>query len=174
MAKQRDLDVGVSWQEISKLCGFPSVAHVNRALRLTGSKRINDDLACPTDTAKLLKLCGEQHIFIPDEGRLSPVSELSLIRFLKALGHGEVVGADHFGSSPKPINPESLSLPEAYATPEMYARDKSIYMSIYIDYHYFLICQTDASRAKANPSELFEGFFSDESTNDHWGIGDLA
>jgi len=174
VAKQRGADAGISWQKVSEICGFPSVSYVNRALRLTDSKRIADEFACPADTATMLKSCREQNIFIPDEGCLSPLSELSLASFLKELGHDEVVVADHFGSSPSPMSSERFSLPEVVVPPEIHAHDKSIYVSIYIDYHYFLICQTDASRSKANPTNYFEGFFADENTNDSWGVGDLS
>ena len=174
VAKQRGAGAGISWKKISELCGFPSIAHVNRALSLTGSKRVAEKFSCPADTATMLKLCREQNIFTPDEGFLSPLSELSLAGFLKELGHDEVVVADHFGTSPRPMNSERFSLPEVSATPEIYARDKSIYVSIYTDYHYFLICQTDASRSDANPANFFEGFFADEDTNDFWGVGDLS
>lgn len=174
VAKQHGEDAGVSWQEIAERCGFPSIAHVNRALRLTGSKRISDTLACPSDTAKVLKICTDQNVFTPDEGFLSPVSELRLARFLKTLEHDEVVVADHFGTSPRPMKSENFLLLDVFATPEIHTRDKSLYVSIYTDYHYFLICQTDASREKANPSDFFEGFFADEGTNDFWGVGDLS
>lgn len=173
-AKQRGAEIGVTWEKISELCGFPSIAHVNRALRLTGSKRMLDSLASPADTDKLLELCLERDFFIPDEGCLSPLCELSMARFLKKLGQNEVVAADHFGSSPRLLDSEIFARPEVVGAPEIHARDKSIYVSMYIDYHYFLICQTDASRSQANPADFFEGFFADRETNDLWGVGDLS
>ncbi|MBM1817835.1 hypothetical protein [Pseudosulfitobacter pseudonitzschiae] len=174
VAKQRGADAGISWQKISMLCGFPSIAYVNRALGLTGSKRLSDKFSCPADTATMLKLCREQNIFIPDEGFLSPLSELSLASFLKELEHDEVIVADHFGTSPRPMKSEKFLKPEVFPTPEIYAQDKSIYVSIYTDYHYFLVCQTDASRSKANPANYFDGFFANENTNDLWGVSDLS
>lgn len=174
LAKQRGLKTAVSWQEIADLCGFPSIEHVNRALRLTGSKRISEEFLCVSDTEKMIKICRENNIFIPDEGRLSPLVELSLAGFLKALGQVTVVTAGHFGTSPQQMKSEAFLQPMSVSTPEIHTQDKSAYLSIYIDYHYLLVCQTKHSRSLANPSEYFEGFFADEKTSDLWGIGDLT
>lgn len=173
-AKKRGLDVGVSWQEIAELCEFRSIAFVNRALRLTGSKRILDNLACPSDTARMRNICGDHNIFIPEEGRFSPLVESSIARMLKQLGHDEVIAAGHFGTSPQEMRTEEFLRPDVFVPPEIHSRDGSIYFSIYIDYHYFLICQTEVSKSAANPADFFEGFFADESTNDFWGIGSLT
>jgi len=173
LAKKRGEGCGASWQEMAKLCGFPSTAHINRALRMTGSKRIEQKLACVSDTEKLMTICREQKIFAPDEGYFSPLTELSIGHFLQKLGYEEVVVSDHFGTSPKLMKTELFLRPEVLATPEIYANDKSVYLSIYTDYHYFLVCQTESSRSVANPSDYFEGFFADDGTNDLWGVGDF-
>ena len=54
LAKQRGSQAAISWAAIAELCGFSSIAHVNRALRLTGSKRIHKDLACVAETQLLV------------------------------------------------------------------------------------------------------------------------
>lgn len=173
-AKQQSVDVGVSWQEISELCGFPSIAHVNRALRLTGSKRISGEFACPSDTKKMLRLCNDNNIVVPDEGHYSPLVDISIARFLMQLGHEELIVADHFETSSRQIKSETLLLPEVFAPPQILTPDRSVYLSIYIDYHYFLVCQTEDSKSAVNPTDYFEGFFADKNTNDFWGIGDLS
>lgn len=172
-AKQRGAEVAVSWREISELCGFPSIAHVNRALRLTGSQRIVGELACPADTAKMLNISNDLNIFVPDEGKFSPLIELTLVRFLRQLGHDEVVVASHFGVAPRRVASETFSLPDCDAGPEIHAPDRSIFLAMYVDYHYFLVCQTERSKSAANPMDFFEGFFAVEETNDLWGVGDL-
>ncbi len=174
LAKQRGPETGVSWREISQLCGFPSIAHVNRALRLTGSKRIVNDLACSSDTKKMLSICKDRHLFVPDEGCYSPLVQIALARFVKRLGHDEVIVADHFGTSPRQMRSEDFLLPDGFVPPEIYALDQSAYLSIYTDYHYFLVCQSKRSISVANPMDYFEGFFADENTNDLWGVGDLG
>lgn len=174
IAKQRGAETSVSWREISELCGFSSIAHVNRALRLTGSKRIGNDLACSSDTEKMLSICEDLHMFVPDEGRYSPLVQISLARFLKQLEHDEVVVSDHFGTSPRQMKSKEFLLPDGFAPSEIHTPDKSVYVSIYTDYHYFLVCQSKHSISVANPMDFFEGFFADESTNDLWGIGDLG
>lgn len=52
--------------------------------------------------------------------------------------------------------------------------DGSVYICLYTDYHYFLVCQSDHNISVANPMDYFEGFFADENTNDLWGVGDLC
>ncbi len=173
-AKQRGMDVGVSWHKISELCGFSSIAYVNRALRLTGSKRISEEFACPSDTKKMLQLCDDNNIFVPDEGRYSSLAELSIAHFLMQLGHDEVIVADHFQTDSRQIKVETLLSPESFAPPQIQTLDRSVYLSIYIDYYYFLVCQTELSRSTVNPQDYFEGFFAEENTNDFWGIGDLS
>ena len=174
IAKQRGVETGVTCREISELCGFSSIAHVNRALRLTGSKRIVNDLACSSDTEKMLGVCKDQHLFVPDEGYYSPLVQIALARFLKQLGHDEVIVADQFGTSPRQMRSEEFLLPEDFVPPEIYTLDKSAYLSIYTDYHYFLVCQSERSISVANPMDYFEGFFADENTNDLWGVGSLG
>lgn len=168
-AKQIGHAAGVSWQLISELCGSSSIAQVNRALRLTGSKRIVAEFSCPKDTKKLLGICNENNLALPDEGYISPLQELSLACFLKTLGLDEVVAAGHFGGSLKVVKSSSFSQSYNSANPEIYAADHSLYVTNYFDYHYLFICQMPASRAKANPAEYFEGFFADEGTNDFLG-----
>ena len=174
IAKQRGAETGVSWQEISELCGFSSIAQVNRALRLTGSKRIADDLACSSDTEKMLSVCKDRHFLVPDEGCYSPLVQIAQVRFLRQLGQDEVIVADHFGTSPREMKPEDFLLPDGFAPPEIHTQDRSAYFSIYTDYHYFLVCQSERSISLANPMDYFEGFFADETTNDLWGVGDLG
>ncbi|MEL7465106.1 MAG: hypothetical protein AAFN79_13630, partial [Pseudomonadota bacterium] len=174
VAKQRGANASISWQEISELCGFPSIAHVNRALRLTGSQRVLTELASPADTEKMLEVCKGQNFFVPDEGRFSPLAQLSLARFLKELGHDRIIVANDFGTSPRMMKSKELLLPDRFEPAEIQAMDGSVYICIYTDYHYFLVCQSDQSFSVANPMSHFEGFFADENTNDLWGVGDLC
>ena len=173
-AKKRGHEIGVAWKEIADLCGIPSMSYVNGVLSLTGSKRIDKKFASPSDTAKMQRLCCKHNLFIPDEGCLSPLSELSMASFLKALEHDEVIVADHFGTSPRTMKSDEFLQPETFSTPEIHSDDRSIFVVIYTDYHYFLICQTEGSVLKANPADFFEGFFANDETNDFWGIGDLS
>ena len=174
-AKRHGEQCGVSWQEMAKLCSFRSIAHVNRALRLTGSKRVLTHLASPSDTALMLQKCNDQNIFMPDEGRISPLVELSIGHFLKKLGHDQVVVADHFGNSPRKLGlAEFLNSELIEGVAEIYTEDRSIYISIYTDYHYILVCQTNASHSVANPEHYFEGFSADLNTSNLWGIGDMG
>jgi len=173
-AKKRGHESGVSWDHVAKLCGFSSIAHVNRALRMTGSARILEKFANPKDTALLLKCCAEQNLFLPDEGVLSPLAELSLERLFTALGHDHIMMCDYFERSTIRYSTSRLAHPSFSAGQQIHADDNSIAVCVYPDYHYFLVSQTDASRAKANPADYLEGFFADETTNDFWGIGTLG
>ncbi|MFC2968602.1 hypothetical protein [Acidimangrovimonas pyrenivorans] len=173
-AKKRGPDCGVSWAEIAGLCGFPSARHVNRALRLTGSKRIDPEYANREDTEKLLRICAENGIYPPDEGRPSPLFELSLGQFLTALGQEEVILADHFGVLPvSRATAEFLDRDRIVGFGELYAKDRSLYVANYIDYDHYLVCQTGESLARARPDAYFEGFYAGETTDDCWGIGIL-
>lgn len=172
-AKRQGEQSAVLWCEIAKMCKFSSIAQVNRALRLTGSKRILSKFASPQDTDLMLKICKEQNILLPDEGILGPSTELSIGRFLKKLGHDEVIVANSFGDAPRKLNSAEFLQPKPVDVSEMHAEDGSTYISVYTDYHYFLVCQTDESRSVANPRDYLEGFFADDRTSDFWGIGDL-
>lgn len=173
-AKRCGPDCGVSWAEIAELCGFASIRHVNRALRLTGSKRISEEFASPEDTEKMRRICAERSIYMPAEGRPSPLMELALGQFMQALGHKEVLAAGHFGHGPQlwPVT-DLLDRDNWGRFVELCATDRSVYCGIYIDYHYYLICQTEAGLARARPEDFFEGFYADEETNDFWGVGRL-
>lgn len=171
-AKRCGPDCGVSWAEIAEICGFPSIRHVNRALGLTGSKRISDELASPEDTAKMWRICAERSIYLPDEGEPSPLMELALGQFMQALGHKEVLAAGHFGHGPR-LRPvaDLLNWDKEQEFVEFCATDRSLYCTIYTDYHYYLICQTEAGLERARPEDFFEGFYAEEETNDFWGVG---
>ena len=174
VAKQRGANASISWQVIAELCGFPSIAHINRALRLTGSKRILAELANSAETEKMLEVCKGQNFFVPDEGCFSPLAQLGLARFLDKLGHDRVIAAEDFGIKPRLMEAEELLLPDRFSPAEIQAMDGSAYICIYTDYHYFLVCQSDHSFSVANPMNYFEGFFADENTNYLWGVGDLG
>ncbi|MGR3620655.1 hypothetical protein [Pseudophaeobacter sp.] len=174
-AKLAGPSCGVSWQEIAELCGFPSIGHVNRALRLTGSKRISAKYANQDETDRMLNVCASQGIYPPGEGYASPLLELAMGAFARDLCQENLINAGPFGSFPKTL--QNSDLPEKHQDcdwVELWTPDHSLYCSIDIDYHYYLICQTDESLKRAKPHAYFEGFYADTETSDLWGIGGLA
>ncbi|UWQ79736.1 hypothetical protein K3725_01640 [Leisingera sp. S132] len=174
-AKTQGPSCGVSWQEIADMCGFASIRQVNRALRLTGSKRLPPEFACPEETEHMLRACAARSIYPPDEGRASPLLELSMGAFVQALGHQEVVAAGHWGVSQSRLPAHDLlDKSQECDWVELWPADLSFYCTIYTDYHYYLICQTSSSLQKARPEAYFEGFYAEEDTCDFWGIGRLS
>ncbi|WP_366663074.1 hypothetical protein [Leisingera sp. JC11] len=166
---------GVSWQEIADLCGFPSIRHVNRTIRLTGSRRLSPEFACPGDTERMLEVCTSRSIYPPDEGRASPLLELAMGTFLRELGHDYVTAAGHFGVSRSSLLARDLlDRQQECDWVELWPEDKSLYCTIYIDYHYYLICQTSGSWQQARPEDYFEGFYAGAETCDFWGVGDFT
>lgn len=163
----------VSWSRVAKACGFPTIAHVNRALRLTGSKRIVSKLADAADTEAVLAYCQTAGLTLPEEGFLSPSLCLSIADFLDAAGCQNVTTAGHFGVSPAVIAASKFREQGKMPAAEILALDRSFFMTIHTDYHYLLICQTTISRETVDPSAHFDGFFATETTNDFWGVGEL-
>lgn len=165
----------ISWLSIAKRCDFPSIRHVNRALRLTGSRRIVPTLASETDTDTLLSVCRTDNVFPPDEGVVSPLLRLSIARMLAMSQQQHVVVAAHYGVDAQCVSLEDLSAMEGRSWfSELWAPDGSVFMSTYFDYHYTLIGQTDASRRTMPPHMYCEGFYADLDTDDFWGIGELS
>ncbi len=167
---QQGAGTSVFWSEIARLARLQSVKRVNRALRLTGSKRIRPELASARDTKALLDACKEHDVSLPDEGYPTPGMSLQIAEFLRRLGYSEFWAADHFVDS-KLVEIERALEPNFSYPPQVYAADGELYITMEIDYHYALVCQTAASRRKADPADFFEGFDADETTNDYWGIG---
>jgi hypothetical protein len=167
------LDAEVRWSEVCELCGFASPKRVNRALRLTGSKRIAPELADPLDTERLIERCDANSISLPEEGHASPSLCIRISRFLEALGHTEVLRANHFGFRPELEPVASLRQPGTWMVACLHTVDSSAHLEFYTDYHYVLIAQTEQSLARADPSKYFEGFFADDETTDFWGIGPM-
>jgi hypothetical protein len=161
---------GVSWAEIGKLSGLPSPRRVNRALRLTGSRRIKPELASEKDTQQLLECCRRHNVSLPDEGRFSPSLVIAIERFLRSLGRDKVLGAGGFGIDPEELEVHSLLV---NCPPEIYGLDGTLYISMWTDHHYGLVCQSDAGRQRSSPSHFFEGFEADGTTTDFWGIGSI-
>lgn len=166
---------GVSWQEIAEFCGFASIHQVNRALRLTGSKRISTRYASQHETDHMLGVCAARSIYPPDEGCSSSLLELAMGAFAQSAGHDSLISAGHFGSFREELQVATLlDRQSEHGCVELWAEDKSLYCAIYIDYHYFLICQSDESLKQAKPHDYFEGFYADARTNDFWGVGDFS
>lgn len=175
--RQAGLACGVSWREVAMICGFPSVRHVNRALRSTGSARITAEFANPDETRTLLRFSREREIILPDEGYFSPVLEMQTGLFLAALGHEKVLEFPHFlPTQPSEIDVSDLVdqervLPRSLSN--IYAMDGSVFMTMYTDYHHVLVCQTGKSKSSVDPSAYFEGFQAGPATSDMWGVGNL-
>jgi len=170
-AKAMGPSCAVTWNEMARRCGFGAVAEVNQALRGAGSGRLAPRYASRQRTASLLARCEAARVHPPDEGTLSPLLELSMGSFLKVLGLGKVVGGDGFASLREATSPEQLLDPD---TPcgfrDFGAEDGSLFVTLYTDYHYVLICQTEASLKAARPDCVFEGFYADAATSDLWGL----
>ena len=167
------LDGEVRWSEVCELCGFASPKQVNRALRLTGSKRIKLELASPSDTKRLEERCEANTISLPEEGHASPSLCIRISHFLEALGHSEVWNAMHFGFHPDLRAVALFRGSDCGSIACIHTPDSSAHLEFYPDYHYMLVAQTAQSLARARPSDHFEGFFADENTTDYWGIGPM-
>lgn len=165
---------GVSWQEIAEICGFASIRHVNRALGLTGSKRLSPEFSCPNETEHMLRACAARNIYPPDEGCASPLLELSMGAFVRALGHEKLTAAGHWGVSQSQILAgDLLDKSQDCDWVELWPEDLSFYCTIFTDYHYYLICQTGSSLQQARPEDYFEGFYAGDETCDFWGVGEF-
>ncbi len=170
-AKRSGQECAVTWAEVASQCAFETIADVNQALRLTGSKRLAPEHASKENTKVLVEHCREGHLYPPDEGCPSPPFEWSFGNFATAAGQHTLLTRDGFGLSEtqlqvsKLIDPEQINEFAEFAAP-----DNSFYATIHTDYHYWLICQTAGSLSKARPDAFFEGFYANAATNDFWGI----
>lgn len=171
-AKRSGKECAVTWAEVATLCGFETIAVVNQALRLTGSKRIAPEHASVKSTELLLKHCREGHLYPPDEGRPSSPFECFFSDFATAAGQHTVLAGDGHPARREQLPIPNLADPEQINEfSEFAALDGSFYAAIYTDYHYWLVCQTAGSLSKARPEAFFEGFYANAATNDFWGIG---
>ncbi|MDN3713304.1 hypothetical protein QWZ10_19125 [Paracoccus cavernae] len=171
-AKRSGKECAVTWAEVATLCGFETIAVVNQALRLTGSKRIAPEYASVKSTELLLKHCREGHLYPPDEGRPSSPFECFFSDFATAAGQHTVLAGDGHPARREQLPIPNLADPEQINEfSEFAALDGSFYAAIYTDYHYWLVCQTAGSLSKARPEAFFEGFYANAATNDFWGIG---
>lgn len=164
----------VSWRRVADLCGFRSIARVNRALRGTGF-RIRPELKCEADTRHLIDVCMAHQVAPPWEGHITPNTTRQIADFFSRLGHNEVIADDSiFGGKLSQLPVTELHKPSCWCAPRVYVPDRSLIVMMYEDFHYALVCQTEESRQKASPADFFEGFEADETTDDYWGIGTNA
>lgn len=174
-AEKMGAEFAVSWRRIADLCGFKSIARVNRALRGRPPKWIAPKYANEADTNRLLNVCLSKKIAPAFEEKFTPGTRLGMSRFVSALGLGEIIADDwvHGGElSRQSVN--SYFDSASRCAPRFYAPDHSLIVMIWVGYHYALVCQTEASHRKANPADFFEGFDANKSTDDYWGIGTNA
>lgn len=170
-AKRSGQECAVTWAEVASQCGLETIADVNQALGLTGSKRLAPEYGSKENTEILLKHCREGHLYPPDEGLPSPPFEWSFGNFATAAGQHTLVAGDGHGPSVAQLQVSKLTDPEQINEfAEFAALDNSLYATIYTDYHYWLICQTAVSLSKARPDAFFEGFYANAATTDFWGI----
>ena len=135
-AKRSGQECAVTWAEVASQCAFETIADVNQALRLTGSKRLAPEYASKENTKVLVEHCREGLLYPPDEGCPSPPFEWSVGNFATAAGQHTLLTGDGFGLSETQLQVSKLIDPEQInAFAEFAAPDNSFYATIYTDYH---------------------------------------
>jgi hypothetical protein len=173
--REKEIGCRVSWEQIRKSCGFSSILDVNRAL-LSIIMSISEKFRNAEDTAHLEAFCDSNQIFFPTEDTFPPILEPAIASFLQRMKAGSVCIADEFNENTSKIDPVAMLDAKPWVRSglcdfranKIYPEDHSFLLIVPWDNFYTAICGNESRLKAANIEQLFEGFWCDQATTDHW------
>lgn len=166
----------VRWRTICNEAGFADHRDLDRALR-THIQGLRHDLCDPEAAERLVAYCRERNIFLPTEGTIQPVLEVSFVELFKRAGLSEFVIADEFGDDERLVGVGALAADGTQRSwqtspvprpKRLYAPDRSLLAWVHWDSFFTVIFGTSERLAGVGLGELFEGFWCSPETTVSW------
>jgi hypothetical protein len=162
----------VSWEEVAKEAGLPSIAAVDIGLRtsILGLKQEfqNQDYATCIE-----RLAETKRILAPDEGRFSDLTHDIVLSAIQSIGYEWVWVGDEFGTERKLYWIEDLKNQESGPTAghcNVFTPDKALLWTTHWDSHFSFLCTSERNLASILEKHRFEGFFCEPTTEVYWSV----
>ena len=165
--------IAISWAEVAKRTGLPSIAAVDVGLRtsILGLKPefLNRDYA-----ARIESLPESGQILPPDEGGFSDLLHDRVLLSIQSLGYDWVWVGDEFGTERKLHWIDDLKNQESGPTScrckNVFTPDKGLLWTTHWDSHFSFLCSSMRNLVAIQESYAFEGFFCDPNTEVFWSL----
>lgn len=165
--------LAVSWTEVAKRTGLPSIAAVDVGLR-TMILGLKPELSNQDYAAKIESLAESSRILSPDEGGFSDLLHDRVLLSIRGLGYEWVWVGDEFGTERKLhwiddlLNQESG--PTSGHCKNVFTPDKGLLWTTHWDSHFSFLCSSERNLLAIQESNRFEGFFCDPTTEIYWSV----
>jgi hypothetical protein len=163
----------VSWSEVAKRTGLPSIAAVDVGLR-TSILGLKPEFSNRDYATRIESLAESGQILPPTEGGFSGLLHDTVLLSIQGLGHEWVWVGDEFGTERKLYWIDDLKNQETGPTSgrckNVFTTDKGFLWTTHWDSHFSFLCSSERNLAAIQESCRFEGFFCDPSTEVYWSV----
>ncbi len=162
----------VSWAEVSRRSGLPSIAAVDIGLR-TRILGLKPELSNQDYADRIELLSDSDSILPPPEGSFSDLLHDAVLRFIQGLGHEWVWVGDEFCTERKLHWIDDLKGQDDGPTSgcrhvSVFTPDKGLLWTTHWDSHFSFLCSSERNLGAVQ--ERFEGFFCGPSTEVYWSL----
>jgi len=164
--------VSVSWEEVVKRAGLPSLAAVDIGLR-TMILGLTPELSNQQFADKIASLGDSDDILPSPEGCFSDLLHDSVLKSIQALGYEWVWVGDEFCTERKLHWIDDLKDRDAGPTRDrcnVFTPDKSLLWTTHWDSHFSFLCSSQHNLDAIQSACHFEGFFCTPATEVYWSV----
>jgi len=165
----------LNWSEVENLIGIESASNINEAMLFSFKYKEKEEYRINFE--KLMKYCGENNIYWPEEARIDPFVACAVMCALSGEGYKSVVFDFHALKEYVEINeymtPATLPVSKQFYPMHLYTPDGFFLMTSNHDYYYYLIASRDFELLEKVINEgRIEGFFVNEGDMPNWHVDD--
>lgn len=162
----------VSWEEVARMAGLPSIAAVDIGLR-SGILGLRSDLSNQDYAARIDSLFESESIVPPPEGAFSDLLHDRIRSAIQSVGQEWVWVGDEFGTERKLRWIDDLKEQDAGPTRghcNVFTPDKALLWTTHFDSHFSFLCSSRSTLEAIQDAYAFEGFYCKPETEVYWSV----
>jgi hypothetical protein len=162
----------VSWSEVMRLAGLPSLSAVDIGLR-TGIGGLRQELENRSYASAIDALTDTQSILTPLEGLFPALLHDKILQAIQGLGYEWLWVGDEFCTERKLHWIDDLKNQDEGLTRgrfNVFTPDKQLLWTIHWDSHFSFLCSSQQNLAAIQTMSDLEGFFCTPSTEVYWSV----